>query len=105
MSPLSFAYFSLRRQRKVGAAPHRGNANRPEAKQGKANPKIKPKKYRIKPETKNKNHPGEAKKESPKPTKLEKYKKRQKTPHFSINRQKITSKKRKPQPSAIVTYF
>ncbi|MFP3185142.1 MAG: hypothetical protein RXS25_31010, partial [Paraburkholderia sp.] len=36
-SPLSFAYFSLRRQRKVGAAPHRGNANRPEAKQGKAN--------------------------------------------------------------------
>ncbi|BFG75802.1 hypothetical protein PTKU46_38350 [Paraburkholderia terrae] len=24
--PLSFAYFSLRRQRKVGAAPHRGNA-------------------------------------------------------------------------------
>ncbi|WP_218274544.1 hypothetical protein, partial [Paraburkholderia piptadeniae] len=26
VSPLSFAYFSLRRQRKVGAAPHRGNA-------------------------------------------------------------------------------
>jgi hypothetical protein len=24
--PLSFAYFSLRRQRKVGAAPHRGDA-------------------------------------------------------------------------------
>jgi hypothetical protein len=24
-------------QRKVGAAPHRGNANKPEAKQGKAN--------------------------------------------------------------------
>ena len=35
-SPLSFAYFSLRRQRKVGAAPHRGNANRPLTKQGKA---------------------------------------------------------------------
>jgi hypothetical protein len=34
---LSFAYFSLARQRKVGAAPHRGNANKPEAKQGKAN--------------------------------------------------------------------
>ncbi|MGF6596379.1 general secretion pathway protein K [Paraburkholderia sp. GAS448] len=33
---LSFAYFSLARQRKVGAAPHRGNANKPEAKQGKA---------------------------------------------------------------------
>ncbi|MFM0161534.1 hypothetical protein PQR39_14090, partial [Paraburkholderia sediminicola] len=29
--------FSLRRQRKVGAAPHRGNANRPIANQGKAN--------------------------------------------------------------------
>ena len=29
--PLSFAYFSLRRQRKVGAAPHRGNASRPNA--------------------------------------------------------------------------
>jgi len=27
--PLSFAYFSLRRQRKVGAAPHRGNACEP----------------------------------------------------------------------------
>jgi hypothetical protein len=27
--PLSFAYFSLRRQRKVGAAPHRGNASEP----------------------------------------------------------------------------
>src|ERR1700733_13632504 len=35
--PLSFAYFSLRRQRKVGAPPHRGNANRPARKQGKAN--------------------------------------------------------------------
>src|ERR1700739_1931141 len=34
---LSFAYFSLARQRKVGAAPHRGDANKPEAKQGKAN--------------------------------------------------------------------
>src|SRR5579864_1326430 len=33
---LSFAYFSLARQRKVGAAPHRGNANKPQAKQGKA---------------------------------------------------------------------
>src|SRR5579864_921256 len=33
---LSFAYFSLARQRKVGAAPHRGNANKPKAKQGKA---------------------------------------------------------------------
>src|SRR5580692_7844669 len=29
--------FSLRRQRKVGAAPHRGNANRPITNQGKAN--------------------------------------------------------------------
>src|ERR1044072_4445014 len=29
--PLSFAYFSLRRQRKVGGAPHRGNASKPEA--------------------------------------------------------------------------
>jgi hypothetical protein len=29
LSPLSFAYFSLRRQRKVGAAPHRGSANSP----------------------------------------------------------------------------
>jgi hypothetical protein len=36
-SPLSFAYFSLRRQRKVGAAPHRGNASKPKRKQGKAN--------------------------------------------------------------------
>jgi hypothetical protein len=26
LEPLSFAYFSLRLQRKVGAAPHRGNA-------------------------------------------------------------------------------
>jgi hypothetical protein len=26
---LSFAYFSLPLQRKVGAAPHRGNANKP----------------------------------------------------------------------------
>ena len=34
---LSFAYFSLPRQRKVGAAPHRGDANRPIRKQGKAN--------------------------------------------------------------------
>jgi hypothetical protein len=41
LSPLSFAYFSLRRQRKVGAAPHRGNANRPISKQGKANAKGK----------------------------------------------------------------
>jgi general secretion pathway protein K len=37
VSPLSFAYFSLRRQRKVGAAPHRGDANKPTRKQGKAN--------------------------------------------------------------------
>src|SRR5215813_10673970 len=29
---LSFAYFSLPRQRKVGAAPHRGNASKPESK-------------------------------------------------------------------------
>jgi hypothetical protein len=41
VSPLSFAYFSLRRQRKVGAAPHRGNANKPIRKQGKANTKSK----------------------------------------------------------------
>src|ERR1700751_2611210 len=33
---LSFAYFSLARQRKVGAAPHRGNTNKPRAKQEKA---------------------------------------------------------------------
>ncbi len=32
--PLSFAYFSLRRQRKVGAAPHRGNACEPQTKRG-----------------------------------------------------------------------
>jgi hypothetical protein len=31
---LSFAYFSLPLQRKVGAAPHRGNANQPETKSG-----------------------------------------------------------------------
>src|SRR5579864_6044567 len=37
---LSFAYFSLARQRKVGAAPHRGDANKPEAKQGKATTKA-----------------------------------------------------------------
>src|ERR1700722_9721195 len=36
VSPLSFAYFSLRWQRKVGAAPHRGNASKPLRKQGKA---------------------------------------------------------------------
>ena len=37
-SPLDFQYgcFSLRRQRKVGAPPHRGNANRPPTIQGKA---------------------------------------------------------------------
>ncbi|MGE8490275.1 MAG: hypothetical protein ACN6OQ_18145, partial [Paraburkholderia nemoris] len=34
--PLSLAYFSLRRQREVGAAPHRGNANKPLTIQGKA---------------------------------------------------------------------
>jgi hypothetical protein len=33
---LSLAYFSLQQQREVGAAPHRGNANRPLTKQGKA---------------------------------------------------------------------
>src|ERR1700756_4046744 len=32
--PLSFAYFSLRRQRKVGAAPHRGDARSTKAKRG-----------------------------------------------------------------------
>jgi len=31
---LSFAYFSLPRQRKVGAAPHRGNTDKPEAQRG-----------------------------------------------------------------------
>ncbi|MEI5996990.1 hypothetical protein H3V53_07170 [Paraburkholderia bengalensis] len=31
---LSFACFSLPLQRKVGAAPHRGNANQPETKSG-----------------------------------------------------------------------
>ena len=34
--PLSLAYFSLRRQREVSAAPHRGNANKPITNQGKA---------------------------------------------------------------------
>jgi hypothetical protein len=33
---LSFAYFSLPLQRKVGAAPHRGNAGTPTRKQGNA---------------------------------------------------------------------
>ncbi len=37
LSPLSFAYFSLRPAKKVGAAPHRGDANRPIRNQGKAN--------------------------------------------------------------------
>jgi general secretion pathway protein K len=49
LSPLSFAYFSLRRQRKVGAAPHRGNANKPIRKQGEANAvgnQTKPNKHR-----------------------------------------------------------
>ncbi|WP_211705000.1 hypothetical protein, partial [Paraburkholderia domus] len=38
-SPLDFQYgcFSLQQQREVGAAPHRGNANRPLRNQGKAN--------------------------------------------------------------------
>jgi hypothetical protein len=36
---LSFAYFSLPLQRKVGAAPHRGNAGRPTRIQGKAKAK------------------------------------------------------------------
>jgi hypothetical protein len=49
VSPLSFAYFSLRRrpegsalgvQRKVSAAAHRGNANRPIRKQEKAQTKT-----------------------------------------------------------------
>ena len=35
--PLSLAYFSLRRQREVSAAPHRGDANKPIRNQGKAN--------------------------------------------------------------------
>src|SRR5579864_3198996 len=39
---LSFAYFSLARQRKVGAAPHRGDANKPKARQGKATTKATP---------------------------------------------------------------
>jgi hypothetical protein len=55
VSPLSFAYFSLRRQRKVGAAPHRGNANKPTRKQGKANASNKPKETR----------PPEAKQQAP----------------------------------------
>ncbi|MGF6596523.1 hypothetical protein P3T23_001230 [Paraburkholderia sp. GAS448] len=40
---LSAPFFCLLffgRQRKVGAAPHRGNANKPEAKQGKAPPQA-----------------------------------------------------------------
>src|SRR5579864_3051582 len=44
---LSFAYFSLARQRKVGAAPHRGNANRPKANQGKAKKTAQNKKTQI----------------------------------------------------------
>ncbi|MFP3274289.1 MAG: hypothetical protein RXR52_25745, partial [Paraburkholderia sp.] len=46
-SPLSFAYFSLRRQRKVGAAPHRGNANKPITQQGKANTTRTPTKHQA----------------------------------------------------------
>ncbi|CAD6552252.1 hypothetical protein LMG24235_05064 [Paraburkholderia sabiae] len=46
---LSFAYFSLPRQRKVGAAPHRGNASKPTRKRGcQRNPK--PKNKTKKPE-------------------------------------------------------
>src|ERR1700761_1998387 len=37
--PLSLAYFSLRRQREVGAAPHRGYANKPLTNQEKAKTK------------------------------------------------------------------
>jgi hypothetical protein len=61
LSPLSFAYFLCGRrpegsplggQRKVGAAPHRGNANRPLRTQGKANTarqtKITPRRRRQK---------------------------------------------------------
>jgi general secretion pathway protein K len=40
----AFSYFSLARQRKVGAAPHRGDANKPEANQGKATKESKKKK-------------------------------------------------------------
>src|ERR1700757_1641025 len=46
---LSFAYFSLARQRKVGAAPHRGDANKPKANQGKAKGKNQKAKNKIKP--------------------------------------------------------
>jgi hypothetical protein len=49
--PLSFAYFSLRLQRKVGAAPHRGNASIPTRKEEKAK----------KPKKTDKKTPGEAK--------------------------------------------
>ncbi|WP_204117489.1 hypothetical protein, partial [Paraburkholderia sp. C35] len=52
--PLSFAYFSLRRQRKVGAAPHRGNTSKPLTKSGrqrqaKSNPHSTSKTNRPKP--------------------------------------------------------
>ncbi|MFL9996783.1 hypothetical protein PQR34_36970 [Paraburkholderia sediminicola] len=50
--PLSLAYFSLRRQREVGAAPHRGNANRPLRNQGKANAVGTPTKRRAGKQTK-----------------------------------------------------
>ena len=37
VKPLSFAYFSLRQAKKSRCPPHRGNANKPIRKQGKAN--------------------------------------------------------------------
>jgi hypothetical protein len=44
---LSFAYFSLPLQRKVGAAPHRGNASKPTRQRGRQpKPKIKNKKQK-----------------------------------------------------------
>jgi hypothetical protein len=43
---LSFAYFSLPLQRKVGAAPHRGNASEPETKRGCQRKPKKPKKQK-----------------------------------------------------------
>jgi hypothetical protein len=71
--PLSFAYFSLRRQRKVGAAPHRGDAWSTKAKRGcqrksknaerlrreEANPDASARlKHRTAPPAKGKKNPG-----------------------------------------------
>jgi hypothetical protein len=45
---LSFAYFSLPLQRKVGAAPHRGNANKPIRNRGRQRSKKQKQKQKSK---------------------------------------------------------